>query len=270
VFETAPLEQPLEILGPPVVDLALEADRPVAMVALRLSDVAPNGEATRVTYGLLNLTHREDHGRPQALVPGGRYAVRVQLNDIAQHFPAGHRLRLSLSTSYFPLSWLPPERATLTVYTGTSRLTLPVRPPRDRDDSLRSLGTPECAPPTEARVVQPGRHSWTVYRNLARDLSTLEVVINDGVQHFLETGLEVGTAATERYGYRRGDFGSAQGEVRATWSLARGEWEVRTETFTILTSDARSFHVHATLDAYEGEQRVFSRNWDVRIPRDHV
>ncbi|MEJ2760779.1 MAG: CocE/NonD family hydrolase [Gammaproteobacteria bacterium] len=270
VFETAPLKEPLEILGPPVVDLDLSVDRPVAMIALRLSDVAPNGEATRITYSLMNLTHLEGHSRPQLLVAGERYTIQIKLNDIAQYFPSGHYLRLSLSTSYFPLAWPAPERATLTVYTGASRLTLPVRPPRAEDEALRSLGEAECAPPTPTSVIRTEDHRWTVIRDLARDLSTLEVVIDDGVLRFAETGLEVGTAATERYSYRRGDYGSVRGEVRSTWTLRRKDWSVRTETSTVLTSDTHSFRILATLDAYEGEQRVFSRNWDHRIPRDHV
>ncbi|HIY41580.1 MAG TPA: CocE/NonD family hydrolase, partial [Candidatus Nocardiopsis merdipullorum] len=57
VFDSGPLEERLEILGAPVVNLELSVDKPDAMLAVRLSDVAPDGEATRVTYGLLNLTH---------------------------------------------------------------------------------------------------------------------------------------------------------------------------------------------------------------------
>ena len=53
VFESAPLSEPLEIFGATLVELEIEADRPVAMVAARLSDVRPNDEATRVTYGFL-------------------------------------------------------------------------------------------------------------------------------------------------------------------------------------------------------------------------
>jgi predicted acyl esterase len=70
----------------------------------RLSDVRPNDEATRVTYGLLNLTHRDGSETPRPLEPGRRYRVLVRLNDVAQAVPAGHRLRLSLSTSYWPLA----------------------------------------------------------------------------------------------------------------------------------------------------------------------
>ncbi len=63
VFDSDPLDEPLEILGAPVVELELESNRPLAMVAARLSDVAPDDKATRVTYGMLNLTHRERRGR---------------------------------------------------------------------------------------------------------------------------------------------------------------------------------------------------------------
>ncbi|MFW5824304.1 MAG: CocE/NonD family hydrolase, partial [Marinobacter sp.] len=68
-FDTEPLTAPLEILGGGWVDLELTADRPTGMVAVRLSDVAPSGEATRITYGLLNLTHRDSDEEPSPLEP---------------------------------------------------------------------------------------------------------------------------------------------------------------------------------------------------------
>src|SRR5690606_41265276 len=49
-----------------------------SMVAARLGDLMPNGRVTRLTYGLLNLTHRDSHEHPQPLVPGKRYTIRVQ------------------------------------------------------------------------------------------------------------------------------------------------------------------------------------------------
>jgi predicted acyl esterase len=80
VFETESLDAPVEILGQPELELEVPATTPVAMLAARLSDVAPNGEATRVTYGLLNLTHRDGSEHPQPLEPGKRYRIRIQLN----------------------------------------------------------------------------------------------------------------------------------------------------------------------------------------------
>src|SRR5699024_2457349 len=57
VFTSDPLPERLEVVGAPVVDLDLAADRPVAQVVVRLSDVAPDDAATRVSYGVFNLNH---------------------------------------------------------------------------------------------------------------------------------------------------------------------------------------------------------------------
>ncbi|MFO7648766.1 CocE/NonD family hydrolase C-terminal non-catalytic domain-containing protein [Halomonas campaniensis] len=266
-FDTPPLEANLEMMGAAELELELAADRPVAMVAVRLSDVAPDDKATRVTYGLLNLTHRESHEAPTPLEPGRRYRVRVQLNDVAQVFPRGHRLRLSLSTSYWPLAWPPPERVRLTVFDRGSALHLPVRPPRDEDDHLPPFAEPEAAPSIATTRLEPGHHNWYVYRDLAEDLSTLEVVNDNGRIRLEDSGIEVATRAVETYRSRDDDFDSIQGRTLWERSLKRGDWEVRTVTRTVLTSTAGEFRLHATLDAYEGERRVHCRSWDLAIPR---
>lgn len=103
MFDSPVLTEPLELLGAPVLHLQFSADKPLAMVAVRLSDVAPDGKATRVSYGLANLTHRTDP--PAPIEPGTRQQVDVVLNGMAQSFPAGHRVRLAISTSYWPLAW---------------------------------------------------------------------------------------------------------------------------------------------------------------------
>ena len=111
-FETPPLDAPIEILGAPVVTLDVASDRPIANLVVRLCDVHPSGESLRVSYGVLNLTHRESHEQPALLAPGERYRVRIQLNDAGAVFPAGHKVRLAISTAYWPMIWPSPETAT--------------------------------------------------------------------------------------------------------------------------------------------------------------
>ncbi|MFO7718698.1 MAG: CocE/NonD family hydrolase, partial [Desulfohalobium sp.] len=147
VFDTSPLEGDIEILGAPAVELDLSADKPVAQVAVRLSDVAPNDRATRVTFGILNLTHRNGHEHPSPLVPGRTYRVRVPLNVVGQRFPRGHRIRLAISSSYWPLAWPAPEPARLTLFLADSRLFLPKRSREAQNGKgLRDLGRPREAP----------------------------------------------------------------------------------------------------------------------------
>src|SRR5699024_3041699 len=144
VFDSEPLTERIELLGAPKVQLTLAADEPVAMVAVRLSDVAPDDSATRVSYGLLNLNHYAGSDQPRALEPGHKQTVTVKLNGLAQSFPAGHRLRISVSTSYWPVVWPSPEIFRLTIDPNESALILPIRPIAvDEDPAL----TPTFGPP---------------------------------------------------------------------------------------------------------------------------
>jgi putative CocE/NonD family hydrolase len=271
VFDTDVLTERCEILGAPQAVLEFSVDKAVAMVAVRLSDVEPDGRATRVTYGLLNLTHRESHADPEPLVPGKRYRVTVPLNGVGQVFPEGHVIRLSISTSYWPLAWPPPEPVKLTVYSAASELVLPVRPAGESDQvSLRPFEEPEGAPPVDTTVVEPGEEGWTVSRDLVGYESALNVVKDLGVVRIEGIDLDLTRRAVETYRWSGEDFESVRGEI--TWSMGftRGDWDARTTTRTTLSCTATEFLLHAELDAYEGQQRVFSRNWDETIPRDCV
>lgn len=273
VFETDPLSEPVEILGLPKLNLELSSDKPVAMVAARISDIAPNGEATRVTYGLLNLTHRDGSAAPRALEPGEVYRVRVKLNGMAQAFPAGHRIRLSLSTSYFPLVWPSPEPAKLTVFTGGSNLSMPVRPRRDRADAaLADFGPPESAHPAEIIRLEPPQNHWRTTRDLATGTTTLEIEDDQGCFVIEDTGTTIRRSTTEWFSFTGNDVGSVRGETRTVRRIERGDWHTEVETRTVLTSTATDFVIVAQLDAYEyvepgGRRRIYSENFNRRIPR---
>ncbi|MEQ8603193.1 MAG: CocE/NonD family hydrolase [Marivibrio sp.] len=269
VFNSYRLEEDVEILGAPEIDLDFEVDQPVAMVAVRLSDVRPDDKATRVTYGVLNLTHRNDHGEPEPLEPGKRYRARVRLNRIAQCFPAGNRIRVAISTSYWPLAWPAPTVAKLKVYTGSSRLLLPIREGQALDEAV-AFEPPEMNEPLETETRGLTHHNWTVERDLALDRSTLHVVDDNARSYLPDADLELEQKTEEWYSSENDDFQSIAGEVQAVRGLRREGWHVRTITRTRLQCDEENFRVIAELDAYEDDRRIFSRNWERLIPRDLV
>ncbi|MFF1747401.1 CocE/NonD family hydrolase [Streptomyces mirabilis] len=267
VYETEPLTERLEILGAPRVELEVSADQPVAMVAARLSDVAPDGSATRVTYGVLNLTRRDSTDEPARLEPGQLHRATLHLNGVAQAFPPGHRVRLSLSTSYWPLAWPPPRPTLLTVHEQPCRLVLPVRP-ADEPDTSAPFEAPEGTAPLTTTQVTPPEQRWEVSRDLIDYGAALDIVKDRGTVHYDAMDLDVGCRVHERYTSVADDFASPAGEVTWTMSFRRGHWDVRVRTSTTLTCDAEEFHVNATLDAYEGGRRVASRTWNESVPRD--
>lgn len=270
VYESNPTHEPMEIFGAPEIDLHFSVDKKVAQVAIRLSDVAPDDKATRITYGLLNLTHRNSHEYPEYLEPGKKYRVKIRLNDVAQQFPVGHRFRISISTSYWPLAWPPPTPVRMTVYEGESALYMPVRPPRTENGELQPFSPPEGAEPISIKQVERPNHDWVVKRYLAKDLSMLEVFNDDGILWLEDIDLEMEDRVYECYSYRTADFSSVKGEVKAKRGFKRGNWDVHTTTRTVLQSDEKYFYLHAELDAFENDLKVFSKTWSRKIPRDKV
>ncbi len=272
-FDSEPLAEGLEILGAPIVELELAVDRACALLAARLNDVAPDGASTRVSYGLLNLTHRQGHERPEPLVPGKRCRVRIKLNDIAHSFTAGHNLRLAVSTGYWPIAWPAPEPVTLTLFTGASALTLPLRAPRAEDAELPAFAPPEQAPPPEHTQLRPAPLKRTIERNLASNETVYTIFSDAGdfdgaaLARVSAIDLDVGYLMLKRFRIREDDPLSAHAEVRQRTLLRRREWSVRIETHTQLSATKEAFRVQAELNAYEGNELFFSRSWDESIAR---
>jgi hypothetical protein len=276
VFDTTPLAEPLEILGTPTVDIALAVDRPAAFVVARLNDVAPDGSSLRVTYGVLNLTHRAGHEDPRPLEPGRRYTVRVALNDIAHAFAAGHVVRLALSTTYWPVLWPSPEPVTLTVFPGQGWLELPERPPSPEDARLRPFGPAEGAPQSNHHTVLPGRFRRTFERDLATDETTHTILVDDGdsdeasVTHIEAIDLDLTSSMRRRHRITERDPLSAHTELEQSTVFRRGTWSVRLETRIAMSSTPDRFVIEALLTAYDGDCCAFERAWTESVPRDHL
>ena len=128
VFDTEPLDAPLDILGAPTLRVRVVAGAPVAALAARLTEVTPDGQSWLVSYGVLNLTHRDGHAAPEPLISGQFYDVELALYMTGRRLRRGARVRLALSQGLWPLLWPAPQPATLAIDLAASCLRLPVRP----------------------------------------------------------------------------------------------------------------------------------------------
>ncbi|WP_366556497.1 CocE/NonD family hydrolase [Aquibaculum sediminis] len=265
IFETAPLKSDLAMVGDAELSLTVSADRPVAQVAVRLVDVAPGGAATRVSYGLLNLTHRDSHEHPQALEPGKPYTVSIPFKHVAQTFRAGHRIRLSISSSYFPIAWPAPEPVTLSVLPGQSTLTLPLHatiPP-----AAPEFESPRASEPLKVTFHHPPESEWQVVENRDTGRVTVEVRDHEGAAFIDEQGFFHSAEGRESYSVLPDDPASAWGEVIWEHEMRCDGWTVKTVTETCLTCDTNNFYVKARLRAWEGDTLVKEADWEVSQPR---
>ncbi len=263
-WDFEPLAERLELLGHAVAELELSAERPVALVAVRLCDVAPDGSSSLIARGVLNLTHRHGHDRVVPLVPGEAVTVRVPMQSTSYALPSGHLLRLAASPTYWPWVWPSPDPVVLTVTGG--RLELPVR--RGPDGAPRSFDAPECAPEPAEETLVAGRTGRTVERDFAAGAAEARFAWIDGRSLLTDSATELAERNVVRYRLVEGDPLSAEASCEVAVELARGEWRTGVQVRSTMTCERERFLVTTELDAYEGATRCFARRWTHEIARD--
>lgn len=272
VFETAVLDREISVLGAAKLRLHVSADAPVAQVVVRLCDVAPDGPVTRVSYQVLNLTHRNGHEYPEALEPGRYYDVDITLNACGHRFLPGHRIRLSIGTAYWPIIWPSPYLATLTVRTGSSMLELPVR----QSEGPKVEFAPPChelmTPMTKVDLGVVRRHTIQDHVTGENIYVTEGIggVFGEGIIRFDEVDIQIAHSLKRELTIRDDDPFSARYILIQTYEMGREGWRTRIETRAEMHSDKDHFFLSASLIAYENEQVVAEREWNERIARNLI
>jgi len=262
VFDSAPLPADFEILGHPVARIRVAADQPIAKLALRLSEVTKEGKSWLVTYGLLNLTHRDGHDSPAPLDPGTSYDVVVELSLIAHRFKRGSRLRLSISESLWPLVWPSPTVATLTITQGLSSLSLPIR--SASSDPSFPIPIKAVAEPSSTRATPqesgPDLEGWYTIEQKAPEVSYVIAETGTAI-----TGI-LGQRETLRI--REGDNTSCiwQGEVLR--GFKRDDWNVQVAAGYKLSCTHETFIVEESLRAHQDGTEIFARTNKAIVRRD--
>ncbi|MGB3148912.1 MAG: CocE/NonD family hydrolase [Paracoccaceae bacterium] len=265
-FDSAPMAE-CDIVGAPTVTLRLSADKPVAQIAVRLNHVHPDGASTRITWGVLNLTHRHSHETPEPLVPGEEVEVTVSLDHIAYRLPEGHRLRLAVSSAYWPMIWPAPEAATLTLSAG--RLALPLRTLRATADEV-TFPPPITAPALARREIRAESH----LRKTEIDRQTGEVILriedDFGEYENLEHGGIAGSIAREIWKIHPDDPLSATGSAHWTEVVERNGARLTTQTRCKMWSDSANIHLEAELEAFEGTKSILTKTFEFVVARDNI
>ena len=104
VYTSDVLQQDLEVIGSVSVELYAATSAPDTDFVARLTDVYPDGRSINITEGVIRARFREDvWGTPELLEPGRIYAYAIDLQVTANLFARGHRIRLQITSSNFPL-----------------------------------------------------------------------------------------------------------------------------------------------------------------------
>ena len=202
-------------------------------------------------------------------MPGQRFTVSLKLNALGHTLAAGHRWRVAVAPSYWPIVWPSPEPVTLSLFCeGSSHLDLPTRAPRAEDDDLAPFEPAEHAPPLRATPVRTGGRGRTVTFDQVESRYVLTDTVDSGCRRIEASGLEYEWVNANSYELVEGDPLSARQRSTNTVVYRRGAWHVRIETASTLSATHQAFVMSNVLEAYEGDMRVFARSWHKTTLRD--
>ncbi|HEX3660131.1 MAG TPA: CocE/NonD family hydrolase [Acidobacteriaceae bacterium] len=103
VYSTGPLEKGLEVSGPVNVTLYVSSDAKDTDFTAKLVDVYPDGTAFNIDDNIQRVRYREGYDKPPVWMEKGKvYKVSFQPVQTSIYFPAGHQLRIEVSSSDFP------------------------------------------------------------------------------------------------------------------------------------------------------------------------
>ena len=102
LYESAPLDQPMTVMGNVAMELTIASDAEDTDIVARLCVVEMSGAIVCLALGSLRCRYRDGWADPRPLAPNAATAVRIDMGHLAYRFSAGARLALTITSSDFP------------------------------------------------------------------------------------------------------------------------------------------------------------------------
>ncbi len=102
VYSTGTLDEDVEVTGPVRLVLYAASSAKDTDFSAKLVDVYPDGKAINIQAGMVRARYRESFTEPSFLEKGVAYEFDIKVGSTSNVFKKGHRIRLEVSSSYFP------------------------------------------------------------------------------------------------------------------------------------------------------------------------
>ena len=272
IYDSHPLDSPLEILGMPRAILKVSADVSRANWVVRICDVAPDGSVTQVGGAAFNGTHRKSAREPEDLIPGKVFPLEIEMHFTSWVFPKGHRIRFAINNAQWPMLWPTPYQMTTTLAIGGvegARVELPVVPPADRP--VPKFKLPEEGPslPDYASVDSGNVSGYAEIKSIQRDEQSGAAfgIATNATSFRYPWGLE---HFEERLEHRTSDLNPAETSVIGIYAVAIDlkDRTIRMEQNVVFKSDLKNFHMNFIRRFKVDGETLHEKQWNEIFPRD--
>lgn len=257
VFDGDVLDAPVTIIGRPRLEVRVKSDQPIAALAVRITELKPDGSSWPITFGGLNLTHRAGSEKPLLAEAGTYYDIAVDLKFASRRIDAGSRIRVALSNTLWPMVLPSPRPAQLVVRAGeSSRILLPVKEIAGSPvpDPVKAEVAPQTEPSAVIEKVDRGG-KVTITKRTSASFAI------DGV------GTTAGFESEQIMQIDEADMSRSSYSARYSTSLSRGDWQTRVTGQVDLELSVNDFQISEITQAFDGAKQVFEKTFSDKIPR---
>ncbi len=265
LYESSELTEDLVLFGAAEFAFKVKVDKHATQIALRINDVAPDGSVCRVVMAMRNLALDDMLDAPDG-APVCNHEFRVRFPTNAYRFKAGHKVRLALTASHWPLVWPSPAATKMYLQEIDAVLTLPT--------VSRDMRSAKCNLPEPSSPVTQERHTVVESERIQRTTEETEdgIVISSWHQAPIRV-LHHDTQST--FGFQtRAEHKicgqnplSAQSRFDHTLEYERPDGTARVQSWAAVRCDEEHFHVSGKVTVFWNNEQIFTRSWDPSIKR---
>ena len=265
VYESEELTEDLILFGAAEFASQVRAGAEATQLSIRISDVSPEGEVCRVAMAVRNLALDPMLDERPGAVPGTD-EIQIRFPNMAYRFKTGHRIRLAIGASYWPLVWPGPQAADIRLLEGSAELMLPSDPGRPLQDAA---ALPAPSPPAEN-----AGYTTLVAPNLQRTSNVQEdgAIVSSWhqpkvrVRHH-DTNSTFGFETRSDNTIFPDDPLSAHSRYAHELEYERPDGTARVHSVAEVRCDLDHFHLSGEVRVFWNDEEIFVRTWAPSLKR---
>ena len=264
VFDTENLKNDKIILGKTFLNVELSSDKNFGLIAARLCEIDQYGNSNLITFGILNLSQIKGKNINYKIKANKRYKVMIELNDTGYKFKKNNKIRISLSTSYWPMAWPLQSKFTLKIYLKNSSLVLPVK---KELNNYKSFQRPKNLEPIKNKILIKPKRKREIINNLENNDKKYFVEDYFGKIKLINANLIMDNYTSQEYYLNENDPLSARAEYNFKYNFNRTNWLINIDGKIILTCNKKFFFLNKHICIKHNFKIIYKINKNYKILR---
>jgi len=184
---------------------------------------------------------------------------------MAYVIPKGHKLRVAVSTAYWPLIWPNPEQATLTFNTQKCAVILPLNQHPTISENIPEYHKPVTFNGKELAASESKR---VVHKDYKTGITTLETREDFGRQFYESAQSDIQFIMDQQQSVHHRDPLSAKNDIKVKVDMGRENWRTTIKGHYVMTCDKDNYYLQVQWRAYQDQTLIFSKDFNDTIKRN--